>query len=121
MLINKDTCFPRQLRLTSAPEFHNVFARNKSTHHRWLTLLARKNEHGHPRLGLVISKKCAKRAVVRNRIKRVLRETFRANQHELDALDIIAIGKSGLAEMSTHELHLLIQKQWTELMRCKKS
>ena len=42
-----------------------------------------------PRLGLIVSKKTAKLAVWRNYMKRVLRELFRLNQHQLSALDLV--------------------------------
>jgi len=44
--------------------------------------------HG-ARLGLIIGKRQAKRAVERNRIKRTLRETFRSHQHTLPAVDVV--------------------------------
>ena len=42
-----------------------------------------------PRLGLIVSKKTAKLAVWRNYMKRVLRELFRLNQHQLSELDLV--------------------------------
>ena len=54
------------------------------------------------RLGLAISKKCAKRAVDRNRIKRVTREWFRTN--DLRGMDVVVTGKRGLAELSASAL-----------------
>ena len=41
------------------------------------------------RLGLIVGKKTAKLAVCRNYMKRVLRELFRLNQHQLPALDLV--------------------------------
>jgi len=60
-----------------------VFGNAKRFGNKSLTVLARQNDLGHPRLGLAISKKSAKRAVDRNRIKRVFRESFRLHQHTL--------------------------------------
>lgn len=42
-----------------------------------------------PRLGLVVGKKQLKRAVDRNRVKRIVREQFRLHRAELPACDLI--------------------------------
>lgn len=42
-----------------------------------------------PRLGLVVAKKLLKRAVDRNKVKRVVREQFRLQLAGLPALDLI--------------------------------
>jgi len=47
------------------------------------------NALGHPRLGLVVSKKTAKRAHDRNYMKRVIRDWFRLNQHQLPPHDFV--------------------------------
>lgn len=44
---------------------------------------------GPPRLGILISRKHASRATVRNRIKRCIREAFRLEQPGLGALDVL--------------------------------
>ncbi len=47
------------------------------------------NSLGYPRLGLVVGKKTAKRAVQRNYMKRTLRELFRQERTTLGAVDIL--------------------------------
>lgn len=47
------------------------------------------NERGHARLGLIVSKKTAKRANKRNFMKRVIREWFRQHRHQLPPHDFI--------------------------------
>ena len=54
----------------------------------YLFYVARR-ESGEPRLGLLVSHRHAARAVVRNRIKRCIREAFRLTQAELGALDVL--------------------------------
>jgi len=46
-------------------------------------------EQDGPRLGLVVGKKLLKRAVDRNRLKRIIREQFRLRRSRLPAFDLI--------------------------------
>ncbi len=109
--------FPRELRLLTPESFQNVFAQpvRASTPH--LTLLATKNTLSHPRLGLAVPKKALKRAVWRNRVKRVVRESFRSHQHELPAIDIVVIAKGGLKQIDNAELFGLLDKLWRTIAR----
>ncbi|WP_221774916.1 ribonuclease P protein component, partial [Citrobacter braakii] len=61
-----------------------------------LLILARENGLDHPRLGLVIGKKSVKLAVQRNRLKRLMRDSFRLNQKMLAGLDIVIVARMGL-------------------------
>ncbi|GAA4503605.1 ribonuclease P protein component [Pseudaeromonas paramecii] len=109
--------FPRELRLLTPDQFKRVFSdpvRAASPH---LTLLACANELGHPRLGLTVPKKALKRAVWRNRVKRLVRENFRHTQHDLPAIDIVVIAKAGIGGLSNADLTQLLDKLWRTLSR----
>lgn len=54
----------------------------------------RPNDLAHARLGLIVSRRVAPHATLRNRYKRLMRETFRLSQHELGNLDVVARLKS---------------------------
>jgi ribonuclease P protein component len=45
------------------------------------------------RIGIIVSKKVASRAVDRNRIKRLVRETFRQNQWRLGSNDLVVLAR----------------------------
>ncbi|MGB5304804.1 MAG: ribonuclease P protein component [Gammaproteobacteria bacterium] len=109
--------FPRRIRLTSPGDYQQVFksCRYRQTQ-RWLTLLATPNQLGHPRLGLVISRKVAGDAVARNRIKRLARESFRHWQSRLDAVDIVLLGRPGIARQSNRVLVTALENLWTQLI-----
>ncbi len=47
------------------------------------------NTLAHARLGLVVGKKVAKSSVHRNYMRRVLREFFRTQQHEINSVDLV--------------------------------
>ncbi|MBB6056602.1 ribonuclease P protein component [Tolumonas osonensis] len=113
--------FPRELRLLTPETFQKVFAQPVRASSPHLTLLAIQNELTHPRLGLAIPKKALKRAVWRNRVKRLVRESFRLHQHELPPIDIVVIAKSGIRDLDNPALLQLLDKLWRTLARRSKS
>ncbi|MGL4455342.1 MAG: ribonuclease P protein component [Plesiomonas sp.] len=104
--------FPRELRLLTPAQFSVVFQQPQRAGSPQLTILARANNLDHARLGLTVAKKHLKRAHDRNRIKRLVRESFRLNQHELPSVDFVVIAKKGIGELSNHELTELLSKLW---------
>jgi len=53
------------------------------------TFYLARREAGAARLGMLVSRKHASRAVERNRIKRCIREAFRLEQERLGAVDVL--------------------------------
>lgn len=83
-------------------------------------MLATPNALGHPRIGVTVSKKRAKRAVDRNRIKRQIRETFRLKQPKIPAFDIVIIAKQGIVEQDNAALRDTLNYLWRKLAkRCE--
>ncbi len=75
--------FRRRHRLTHAREFQAVYRARACRHRGPITVFAIPNDLGHCRLGLSVGRRVGG-AVVRNRIKRRLREAFRLIEAELD-------------------------------------
>jgi len=84
--------FSKTERLLKTDEFSSVFALRRSRHGRYVQVLLGEAQ-AHPRLGLVVAKKVAKRAHERNYMKRVLREWFRLHKQQLPAQDIVVRAK----------------------------
>lgn len=57
----------------------------------------------------------------RNRLKRLIRESFRQQQEALAGLDIVVIGKPVAINTMNQDLLKLLGRQWMELTRCKES
>ena len=64
------------------------------------------------RLGLVVAKKNVRLAVDRNRIKRLIRESFRRRQHSLEGIDVIVLARRGVDRQSNREFFKAIDEQW---------
>lgn len=66
-------------------------------------------------MGLVVAKKHAKRAVDRNEIKRIVRESFRHHQSELENLDCVILSRGGAKDLDKTELRRMVDQLWTRL------
>jgi len=110
--------FGKNRRLLGASDFQPVFnsARFKvSCQH--LLVLALPASVDFSRIGLVVAKKNVRRAVDRNRVKRILRESFRHNQGLLPAVDIVILARSGIGTLSNEDLRQKIEKLWRDLIQ----
>ena len=110
--------FSKSSRLLDSKAFKAVFddAQLKASRPQIL-LLSRFNLNGKPRLGLVIAKKNIRQANQRNRVKRVVRESFRLNQHQLPTVDIVVLARRGLDEFDNTQLHRMLEQLWQQLAK----
>jgi ribonuclease P protein component len=82
------------------------------------TILYRSNDVEEARLGLAISKKNCKLATARNRLKRLIRESFRTHRGELAGLDIVVINQAAAASAANKVLTDCLEKHWK---RCRET
>ena len=112
----------KRARLLKASEFKRVFDKAVRSSDQYFTVLARQNDIGIPRLGLAISKKRAKLAVTRNRLKRIIRESFRNKQHELCGADYIVLAGFKSNRATNSRLIQSLEQHWQKLNKlCVKS
>lgn len=108
--------FRRESRILVSADYDKVFKNPVRASASGVLVLACKNENtGKPRLGLVVPKKILKRAVWRNRVKRVIRETFRLSQHTLPNLDLVVIARNPIGEFSNAELSDTLKRLWAQI------
>jgi len=108
--------FPRSHRLVNKAEYKSLFDKSNKVSQRCLLILFKPNQKSHARLGLVIGKRAVNSAVIRNRIKRILRESFRQNQEKLKGLDIIIIARQQCDKLSKQKLREGIDQLWEKLL-----
>jgi len=109
--------FSRELRLLTPAQFKNVFEQPFRASTPEITILARKNNLEHPRLGLTVAKKHLKRAHDRNRIKRLVRESFRLSQHNLPYCDFVFVAKRGIGQLDNQTFLQTLDKLWARHIR----
>ena len=116
VLIKEGYTFPRHNRLLSSRDYKAVFRDNSNrlSDQNW-TLLVRQNTYSYARLGMAISKRVLNRAVDRNRIKRIIRESFRHHQQELCGLDIVVMCKSDVKKLAKMELLDSLNGIWMQV------
>jgi ribonuclease P protein component len=96
--------FGRHLRLLKPQAFSEVFSARRAHRGSIFALHWKENGLGFPRLGVVIAKKHARSAVLRNALKRQAREAFRLRRAKLPALD--------LALRLTRPVAVVEKKRW---------
>ena len=112
-----ENAFPKTARLLSPKDYKPVFdnSRYKVSTKQFL-LLATASQAKRPRLGLVIAKKHVSKAVQRNRLKRVLRESFRLRQSEIPLIDIVVLARKDADKLAPLELRKMIDRLIDELI-----
>ena len=79
-------------------EFRRIYSKGRSTADALLVVYVRTNKHSSNRMGITVSTKVG-HAVVRNKIKRRIREIYRLNEARLiKGCDIIIVARSKAAE-----------------------
>lgn len=114
-MVDSGSGFPPHRRLRASKEFGRVFADPVRSSDRFFTILAKPNDVGVARLGLAISRKAAKRAVDRNRLKRIARESFR--HKTLPAWDFVVLARPGAAAEPSGTLRASLDASFDRLVR----
>lgn len=108
--------FPRSSRLVEAAQFKRVFAKPVRIKATGLLVYVRASKRPSARLGLAISKRCCRRAVDRNKLKRIARESFRAQVHRLPAVDIIVLCAPQVVKLGNQSLFAGLDRAWKKIL-----
>ena len=85
-----------------------------------VTLTVRVTDDTAARMGLAVSRRVSKRAVQRNRLKRLARDSFRRHRANLGPVDILIIARSAAVSIAGPELLLDLEMLWSKLPRAQR-
>src|ERR671931_761395 len=106
--------FPKTARLRKRPEFLRLSRTGKKVHSANFVVISKANDVGETRLGVTVSGKVGN-AVVRNRIKRLVREFFRRRRRQLpQGLDVLIIAKKTATDVSFSRIGNELEKSLTD-------
>lgn len=106
--------FPKSNHLRKRGEYLRLLnAENRFSCRSFLVVWS-KGATENPRIGITVSKKIGS-AVVRNRIKRYVRELFRVNKIEIPPVDINVIARSGANEMDYQQISFELLKAFKKI------
>jgi len=104
-------------RLRHKPQFDLLYRQGRRLGDANFQLIYRANDQPHARLGLSISAKAAGNAVNRNRVKRLVRESFRQHATRLPSLDIVVNARPPTRAAANSVLARSIEQLWDKLAR----
>ena len=96
-------------------EFRRTYGKRKFRAHRDLVTYVRPNGMGENRIGITVTKKLGK-AVVRNRIKRIIRAAYREQEPMLKrGWDLVFVARQHTAELKTQDVSRVMRDQLCSL------
>ena len=110
---------PRTARLLKAGDFAALRGKSKRISARHFLAEFSPNEQPTCRLGQAVSRRVSKRAVDRNRIKRLVRESYRHVRSELPCVDILMIARTSAVRTTSADLREDLANLWKKLAALK--
>ena len=104
-----------ELRLRSKLQFDAIYAAGRRIDDRFFGLRIKPNGLAYPRMGMAVAVKTAGNAVLRNRLRRLVRESFRLAQHELPSVDIVVAAKFPTAGAPATALRASLATLWNRV------
>jgi ribonuclease P protein component len=104
-------------RLRQKTEFDRVYRDARRSADALFAIFARNTGAAAPRLGLAIAARIVGNAVRRNRIKRLIRESFRQHQHELPAVDLVVNARAGARDADNAAITRSLERHWQTVVK----
>ena len=108
-------CYPRVARLLRPEDFTAMRSQGKRLALKLFHCEYRMTGAQTARLGMAVSRRVSKRAVVRNRIRRQIRESFRLRRLRLPNCDVLIVARAAAAEQDNKALRQELELLWSKL------
>lgn len=96
--------YPRSARIRNKKQYNQVFNKGSVVKSPGFVVYSTLNSLDSARLGIIVSKKSAAKAVDRNRIKRLCKNTFRLKRNLLLSKDFVILARPKAKYLSNEEL-----------------
>ncbi|MBZ9571746.1 ribonuclease P protein component [Patescibacteria group bacterium] len=101
----------KESRLKKSKDFEKVFRAGRGFKEDFLFLKIIKNNLNHSRFGFMVSKKLSKKATLRNKMKRRLRELVRMKLGKIKkGVDVVLVASPGLEKKDFWEIEEILNK-----------
>jgi ribonuclease P protein component len=114
--------FPAYRRLRRKAEFDAAYACGQRFGNGFFAVTVSSNDKQGARLGMAVAVRTAGNAVERNRIRRIVRESFRLHQAALPPVDLVVSARPSARGAPGAQLHASLQALWQKVIeRCASS
>ena len=109
--------FSSDWRIRTTALFQYIYSKRQRLSDRYYLLYYLDNDVGHSRLGVVASRRSVKKAIIRSRVRRMVKESFRRQKNKLPSFDIIFIAKACASQANNRELYKCINRLLGQLIK----
>ena len=115
----KNNCsYPTRFRVRATKEFKFILRNGKKNVQKNLLFFVTKAQDAEHKFGVIVSKKCHKSAVKRNKLQRINKEHFRHLQQKMLGFNIVVVARPNVYKLSEKEIFAETKMQWEIFLQC---